>query len=119
MKNCILNSDFPYSLSLLLSPLTLHYKLFGSSHVPDIVGTSGTIPAAGLMTRQEIVTALKDTCVMLDERKAEFELMTHSLEKEDVEVEDEQEDNEDNNVDEAGNDDKESEEASGSSSDAE
>ena len=23
------------------SPLTLHYKLFGADHVPDIVGTSG------------------------------------------------------------------------------
>jgi len=52
------------------SPLTLHYKLFGSSHVPYIVGTFETVPTVGLMTRQEIVAALKDTCVMMDERKA-------------------------------------------------
>ena len=47
------------------SPITLHYKLFRSSHVPDIVGTSGYVSAAGLMTKQEIVAALKDTCSLL------------------------------------------------------
>jgi len=26
----------------------LHYKLFRADHVPDIVGTSGSAPAAGL-----------------------------------------------------------------------
>jgi len=51
------------------SPLTLHQKLFGSSHVPDIVGTSRSVLATGLLTKQKIVAALKDTCVMLDERK--------------------------------------------------
>jgi len=70
------------------SPLTLNYKLFGLSHVPDIVGTSGTVPASELMIKQEIVVALKDTCVMLDERKSQFELMIHALEKEDVGAED-------------------------------
>jgi len=48
----------------------LHYKLFGKHHVPNIVGTSGTVTVAGLLTRKEIVAALKDTCVMLNERKA-------------------------------------------------
>ena len=55
------------------SPLTLHQKLFGVYHVPDIVGTSGTAPPAGLMTKQEIVKALKDTCVLLEKRKAKFD----------------------------------------------
>jgi hypothetical protein len=64
------------------SPLTLHQKLFGADHVPDSVGTSESAPAAGTMTKQEIVKALKDTCVLLDERKAQFELMIHSLEGE-------------------------------------
>jgi len=64
------------------SPLPIHNKLFGENHVPDLVGTYGSVPVAGMMTKQEIVTALKDTCVMLDERKAQFELMTHSLERE-------------------------------------
>jgi len=52
------------------SPLILHPKLFGADHVPNIVGTSGSVSAAGTMTKQEIIVALKDTCVMLDERKA-------------------------------------------------
>jgi len=36
------------------------------------------------MTKQDIVVALKDTCVMLNERKAQFELMIHALENKDV-----------------------------------
>jgi len=71
------------------SPLTLHPKLFSANHVPHIVGTSGTVPAAGTMTKQTIITALKDTCVLLDERKAQFELMIPYLEKEDVAAENE------------------------------
>jgi len=43
------------------SPLTLHYKLFGVSHVPDIVGTSRIVPSASLMTKKEMLGALKDT----------------------------------------------------------
>jgi len=66
------------------SPLTLHYKLFGKHHVPNIVGTSGSAPAVGLMSKKEIVAALKDTCVMVDERRTQFEMMIHALEKEDV-----------------------------------
>jgi len=96
------------------SPLTLHQKLFGANHVPDIVGTSENVPVAGLMTKQEIVAALKDTCVMLDERKIQFELMIHSLEREDAAVEDEQAESEeeDDDADKGQGD----EEASGSSS---
>jgi len=52
------------------SPLTLHPKLFSANHVPDIVGTSGNIPVIGLMTKQDIAAALKDTCVMMDEKKS-------------------------------------------------
>jgi len=32
------------------SPLMLHYKLFGADHVPDIVGTSRSTHAAGLIS---------------------------------------------------------------------
>ncbi|KAK2423048.1 hypothetical protein QL285_033530 [Trifolium repens] len=66
------------------TPLSLHYKLFGSHHVPDIAGTSGTAAATtGTMTRKDIISALKDTCSMLDERKALFEKMIAALETED------------------------------------
>jgi len=37
------------------SPLTIHQKLFGDNHVPDLVGTSGSTPAVGLMTKEEII----------------------------------------------------------------
>jgi hypothetical protein len=40
------------------------------------------------MTKEEIIAALKDTCVMLDEMKAQFEQMIHALEKEDAENDD-------------------------------
>jgi len=95
------------------SPLTLHQKLFGADHVPDIVGTSGRVPMARAITKKEIIAALKDTCVMLDEGKAQFELMIDSLEKEDVGdgIEDEEE------ASDAGED-QEDEEASGRSSEA-
>jgi len=66
------------------SPLTIHQKLFGDNHAADLVGTSGTTPVSGLMTKEEIIVTLKDTCVMLDERKAQFEQMIHALEKVDV-----------------------------------
>jgi hypothetical protein len=113
------------------SPLTFHQKLFGDNHAPDLVGTSASIPSTGIMTKEEIIAALKDTCAMLDERKAKFELMIHALEGEDagivdkelesekeVEDESEKEDEEAENEDEEA-DDKDEEEASGSSSEAE
>jgi len=99
-------------------PLTLHSKLFSTNHVPDIVGKSEVAPAAGMMTKQEIVAALKDICVRLDERKSQFELMIHSVEREDAVAEDEQAESEeatDGYVDDV---DQEDEEASGSSSEA-
>jgi len=110
------------------SPLTIHLKLFGDNHVPDLVGTSGSTHAAGLMTKEEIIAAFKDTFVMLDERKAEFEKMIHALEKVDVANDDEHaesdndEDVNDANEDEEEandtDDDQEDEEAFGSSSEA-
>jgi hypothetical protein len=56
------------------------YKLFGSNHVADIVGTSAstsTIVAAAtwLMTRNEMLVALKDTCKYLEERKLMLVIM--------------------------------------------
>ena len=86
-------------------PLTLHSELFSANHVQDIVGTSGVVPAAVRMTKQEIVTAFKDTCVMLDGRKAQLELMTHSLENgNDVAVENELEESEEEEVNNADDD---------------
>jgi len=84
--------------------------LFSVDHVPDIVGTSGAAPSVGMMTKQEIVVALNDTSVMLDERKTQFELMIHSLERErerereDAATEDEQEESEEEKDGDAGND---------------
>jgi len=91
------------------SLLTFHQKLFGDNHVPDLVGTSGSTPAAGLMTKEEIIAALKDTCVMLDERKAQFELMIHALEKENAANDDEHAEND--NDEDAGNANEDEEEA--------
>jgi hypothetical protein len=56
------------------------YKLFGNNHVADIVGTSAstsTIAAAAtwLMTRNEMLVALKDTCKYLEERKLMLVIM--------------------------------------------
>ncbi|MCI38103.1 envelope-like protein, partial [Trifolium medium] len=50
------------------SPLSLHHKLFGETHVPDIVGTSGT-SASAPMTRKDVIAALKAYCKDLDEKK--------------------------------------------------
>jgi len=96
------------------SPLTLHYKLFGANHVLDVVGTSGIVPFVGLMTRKVIMAALKDTSQMLDERKAQFEMMFQALEKEDDADKGEQEGSEEEE-DGYGNED--DEEASDSGSD--
>jgi len=111
--NLITAADVPKKKE---SPLTLHHKLFGVDHVPYLAGTSGVVPATRMMTKQETVAALKDTCVMLDERKSRFELMIHSLERDDVAAEDELEDNDEDDAEVVGNQDEESEEGSGSSS---
>jgi len=97
-------------------PLTLHSKLFSANHVPDIVGTSGSVPAAGTMTKEAIITAPKDTCVLLDEKKDQFELMIHSLEKEKDAVEDEPDDVENEDAEGTSNEDASGKEDSGSSS---
>jgi hypothetical protein len=62
--------------------LSFHFKLFAKHHAPDIVGTSGTQAPEVTMSRKDIVVALKDTCVMLDEKKALFEKMIAALERE-------------------------------------
>ncbi|KAK2374492.1 hypothetical protein QL285_075449 [Trifolium repens] len=64
------------------APLSFHFKLFAKHHAPDIVGTSGTQAPEVTMSRKDIVVALKDTCVMLDEKKALFEKMIAALERE-------------------------------------
>jgi hypothetical protein len=69
------------------SSLSLHYKLFGKHHVPDIVGTFGGAATAGYMTRKEIMVALRDTCTYLDERKYLFERMILALENEEADGE--------------------------------
>jgi hypothetical protein len=75
------------------SSLTLHFKLFESRHVADLVGASvptSTPTAAGtgsgLMSRKEIVTALKDTCRYLKERKTLFDRMILTLENDETGV---------------------------------
>jgi hypothetical protein len=78
------------------SSLSLHYKLFGKHHVPDIVGTFGGAATAGYMTRKEIMVALRDTCTYLDERKYLFERMILALENEEADGEGEGVDGEDN-----------------------
>jgi hypothetical protein len=73
------------------SPLTLHFKPFESRHVADLVGASAppSTPAAvtagtGLMSRKDIVAALKDTRKYLEERNALFERMILALENEEA-----------------------------------
>jgi len=90
------------------SPLTIQQKLFGDNHVPDLVGTSTPTPATGLMTKEEIIDALKDTCVMLDEKKDQFERMINTLKKVDVENNDEPA--ESDNDEDVGNEDEDEEE---------
>ncbi|XP_024634546.1 uncharacterized protein [Medicago truncatula] len=95
----------------------LKFPIAFSTLLCNIVETSGNVPAVGLMTKQEIVAALKETCVLLDERKAQFELMIHSLEGEyadaDVQAENEKDeeahDAEDKNEDGAEDSDSSSE----------
>jgi cobalamin biosynthesis protein CobT len=103
----VTSSDLPKKRE---SPLTIHQKLFGYNHVPDIAGTYKSVPSAKLMTKQDIVAALKDTCVMLDERKVKFELMIHALEGKNDDAEDEEADSE-KDVDDEDESEKEDEEA--------
>ncbi|MCI02183.1 envelope-like protein [Trifolium medium] len=68
------------------SPLTLHYRLFEGTHVPDIVATSGK-SGPGPMSRKEMIAALKDTCKTLDEKKLKLERMIQALELEEAAME--------------------------------
>ncbi|KAL5127626.1 hypothetical protein HKD37_14G040010 [Glycine soja] len=67
------------------SPLSLHYKLFGGTHVPDIVSTSGKA-ASGAVSKDALIAELKDTCKVLEatikantEKKMELERLIKRL----------------------------------------
>ena len=67
------------------SPLSLHYKLFEGTHVPDIVSTSGKA-ASGAMSKEDLIVKLKDTCKVLEatikantEKKMELERLIKRL----------------------------------------
>ncbi|KAH1225826.1 hypothetical protein GmHk_11G032648 [Glycine max] len=72
------------------SPLSLHYKLFEGTHVPDIVSTSvstsGKAAASGAVSKDALIAELKDTCKVLEatikantEKKMELERMITRL----------------------------------------
>ncbi|KAL5123923.1 hypothetical protein HKD37_02G004415 [Glycine soja] len=68
------------------SPLSLHYKLFEGTHVPDIVSTSGKAAASGAVSKDDLIAELKDTCKVLEatikantEKKMELERMIKRL----------------------------------------
>ncbi|KAL5127271.1 putative pentatricopeptide repeat-containing protein [Glycine soja] len=68
------------------SPLSLHYKLFEGTHVPDIVSTSGKAAASGAVSKDTLIAELKDTCKMLEatikantEKKMELERLIERL----------------------------------------
>ncbi|KAH1193584.1 hypothetical protein GmHk_19G054597 [Glycine max] len=64
------------------SPLSLHYKLFEGTHVPDIVSTSGK----AAVSKDALIAELKDTCKVLEatikattEKKTELERLINRL----------------------------------------
>ncbi|KAH1210449.1 hypothetical protein GmHk_15G044755 [Glycine max] len=68
------------------SPLSLHYKLFEGTHVPDIVSTSGKAAASGVVSKDALIAELKDTCKVLEatikattEKKMELERLIKRL----------------------------------------
>ncbi|KAH1226021.1 hypothetical protein GmHk_11G032782 [Glycine max] len=68
------------------SPLSLHYKLFEGTHVPDIVSTSGKAAASGVVSKDDLIAELKDTCKVLEatikantEKKMELERLIKRL----------------------------------------
>ena len=76
------NIDF---VSKRESPLSLHYKLFEGTHVPDIVSTSGKA-VSGAVSKENLIAELKDTCKMLEatikantEKKMELERLIRRL----------------------------------------
>ena len=67
------------------SPLSLHYKLFEGTHVPDIVSTSGKA-TSGAVSKDDLIADLKDTCKVLEttikantEKKIELERLIRRL----------------------------------------
>jgi len=87
------------------SALIIHQKLFGDNHVSNIVKTSQRVPHAKQISKQDIVAALKETCLMLDERKNKFELMISALEMEDAGAAGDAEDDEEEGEEETEGDD--------------
>ncbi|KAH1266491.1 hypothetical protein GmHk_01G001980 [Glycine max] len=68
------------------SPLSLHYKLFEGTHVPDIVSTSGKAAASGAVSKDALIAELRDTCKVLEatikattEKKMELERLIKRL----------------------------------------
>lgn len=68
------------------SPLSLHYKLFEGTHVPDTVSTSGKAAASGTVSKDDLIAELKDTCKVLEatikantEKKIELERLIKRL----------------------------------------
>ncbi|KAL5193678.1 hypothetical protein HKD37_20G055860 [Glycine soja] len=68
------------------TPLSLHYKLFEGTHVPDIVSTSGKAAASGAVSKDALIAELKDTCKVLEatikattEKKMELERLITRL----------------------------------------
>ncbi|KAL5191488.1 hypothetical protein HKD37_04G010762 [Glycine soja] len=82
--------NYTDSVMLRESPLSLHYKLFEGTHVPDIVSTSvstsGKAAASGAVSKDALIAELKDTCKVLEatikattEKKMELELLIKRL----------------------------------------
>ncbi|KAL5142392.1 hypothetical protein HKD37_09G025581 [Glycine soja] len=76
------------------SALSLHYKLFEGTHVPDIVSTSGKAAASGAVSKDALIAKLKDTCKVLEatikattEKKMELERLIKRLSDSGIEEE--------------------------------
>ncbi|KAH1205689.1 hypothetical protein GmHk_16G046337 [Glycine max] len=83
------------------SPLSLHYKLFEGTHVPDIVSTSGKAAASGAVSKDALIAELKDTCKVLEatikantEKKMELERLIKRLSESGIDDEAAEEDGE-------------------------
>ncbi|KAL5179446.1 hypothetical protein HKD37_01G000750 [Glycine soja] len=83
------------------SPLSLHYKLFEGTHVPDIVSTSGKAAASGAVSKDALIAELKDTCKVLEatikantEKKMELERLIKRLSESGIDGEAAEEDEE-------------------------
>ncbi|KAH1253654.1 hypothetical protein GmHk_04G010263 [Glycine max] len=95
------------------SPLSLHYKLFEGTHVPDIVSTSGKA-ASGAVSKDALIDELKDTCKVLEatikantEKKMELERLIKRLSESGIDGEAAEEDGEAAEVEEEAAEEKE------------